>query len=92
MYAISYMQLKVSKAIHLIKNDERYSHFFEPVVNEDDTKIELIKDGFANAVLYNENCIVDNSIYKDNEYDFLLFSYKNDHGVSYKKILKQFKK
>ena len=93
IYAISYTQIQISKVVNYIQNNEQIKKYFKSTTDTEEkgTKIELIKDGFSNGVLYDENYILDNPIYSGVEYDFLLFSYKQDNGITYKKILQKCK-
>lgn len=93
MYAISYVQIKISQIKNTLKNNEMINRLFEPKDFDTHSKIELIKDGFADStiLLHTESNILNNPIFTTSPYDFLLFSYKEDDAVTYKKILKEFK-
>jgi len=95
MYAISYLQIKLTNIINSIKTNEKVSgflEFFEPKDYDKHSKIELIKDGYVNSNIYLHNeKILDHPMFHEIPYDFLLFSYKNDNGVVFKKILKECK-
>jgi hypothetical protein len=93
MYAISYLQIKLSKLISVIKTNEIISGFLEANDYDKHSKIELIKDGYVNSNVYlhKEKNIIDHPMFNEIQYDFLLFSYKNDDAIVYKKILKECK-
>jgi len=93
MYAISYLQIKFTKIMNVIKTNEIIKSFLEAKDYDKHSKIELIKDGYVNSNIYlhKENNIIGHPMFNEMPYDFLLFSYKNDDAIVYKKILKECK-
>jgi hypothetical protein len=90
IYAISYVQIKVTKLIKIIKEHELIKGFIEVADDACNNKIETVRDGYVNFMTttrYTNNlgCVF--------PYDFAIISYiKPPPSKIYKKILKEFDK
>jgi hypothetical protein len=88
VYAMSYVQIKVTKLIKIIKEHDLVRGFIEMSDSNCNNKIETVRDGYVNFVTTskcaNKQCF-------GLPYDFLIISYIN-HSPSkiYKKLLKEF--
>lgn len=88
VYAISYVQIKVTKLIKIVKDHKLVRGFIEILDNNCNNKIETVKDGhvnFTTTARYNK------ALYFGVPYDFLIISYiKHSPSIIHKKLLKKY--
>ena len=88
IYAISYVQIKVTKLIKIIKDHELIKGFLEIGDTECNNKIETVRDGYVNFVT---TAKYTNKLGFGFPYDFVIISYlKKSPTTIHKKLLKEF--